>query len=281
MPAAVLGLGCLWLLIPLMLYYVCFRDPAGRARVSVGLGLRRGSVGGLYAVPLSVSCCISSSCVAGIHQDEESHAEETPDQTRILQAIRHRVHPPRDPDPDPDSTTPEPPRPAAPAPHHALYEVRLRASSAGPDLEGVYQCGIERQQDKLYVIAAVTLRGHLSPFPSRPKADLASCEGTNYDALNEHVSLTAGRPTCLRCRGYGFPRPQVGLYNHRDEEVFIPRGQGAVTKYVNVADAGVAEATYTWLRPEASFPLSGRDFYTCRAANDLAAAAVRFRVLLR
>ena len=105
-------------------------------------------------------------------------------------------------------------------PHHTIYEVKMRTSNASKDLEGVYQCGIERQYDKLFVISSVTVKGNISPFPQIPQADLVSCEKLKtMDPLNEHISLSPKRPTCVRCKGFGYPPPSVGIYNHKDQEV--------------------------------------------------------------
>ena len=203
-------------------------------------------------------------CFSGIHQDEESHAEESPDKTRIFQAIRKKLH---------DNNR---------EPHHTIYEVKMRTSNASKDLEGVYQCGIERQYDKLFVISSVAVKGNISPFPQLPKADLVSCENTNYDPLNEHISLSPDRPTCVRCKGFGYPPPSVGIYNYKDQEVHLSRSsRGSVTKYINVADAGISEATYTWINPSQHMFQTSKDYYTCRATNDFGSRNVRFRILLR
>ncbi len=188
------------------------------------------------------------------------------DKTRIFQAIRRKLQ-----EKPANADTHEP--------YHTVYEVKLRASNASRDLEGIYQCVIERQYDRLYVISSVTVQGNISPFPSRPKVDLVSCEGTNYDSLNEHISISRTRPTCIRCKGYGFPLPRVGIYNHMDEEVAIYR-DGGVTRYTNVADGGIPEVTYTWKTPGTQRFLSDQ-FYTCRASNDIASSSVRFWILLR
>ena len=153
----------------------------------------------------------------------------------------------------------------------------MRTSNASKDLEGIYQCGIERQYDKLFVISSVTIKGNLSPFSHLPRADLVSCENTKYDALNEHIIFSPKRATCVRCRGFGYPPPEVAIYNHRDEEVIISRS-GSVTKYINVADAGVPEATYTWINPAKLLFQNSREYYTCRATNDRASSNVRFRI---
>ena len=160
-----------------------------------------------------------------------------------------------------------------------MYEVKLRSSNATKDLEGVYQCGIQRQFDKLYIISSVTMSGNVSPFTQHPRAEVVSCERTNYDPLNEHIRFTRGRETCIRCRGIGYPIPSVGIYNHKGDELKTTRGV-SVTKYINVADAGIAEATYTWLNPSASLFNRPNEYYSCRAINDKGSSNIQFKILL-
>ncbi len=158
---------------------------------------------------------------------------------------------------------------------HVTYEVRLNNKNATRNYEGVYQCSLERQFDKVYVSSFITLVSNQSPFPSYPLVDLISCERTNYDSRNNIVILSRGQETCLRCRGIGYPRPKVALYDENDREI-TTTADISVTKYINVADAGVSEATYTFRRPS---PVnSGR--YVCKAYNDRGSRTLSFRILL-
>ena len=187
--------------------------------------------------------------VVGIHKETTNYAEENG--ASIMQGMRIPMRYP-----------------------HVVYELKLRTQNASRAFEGVYQCALERQWDKLYVTSVITLFGNQSPFPPIPRADLVSCERTNFDKIKMMVIFNRGQETCLRCRGIGYPRPTVGIY--REERELTPEGMWdvGVTKYINVADAGISEATYIFWKPA---PKHGGT-YSCRAQNDRGSNYVYFTI---
>lgn len=159
---------------------------------------------------------------------------------------------------------------------HVIYEVNLHTTNATRFYEGIYMCHLERRYDKIYISSLITPEGVDSPYPKYPIVDLISCEKTNYDILNNYVTFTKGQETCLRCRGAGWPRPKVALYDHYNREITRVPGEISVTKYINVADAGISEATYTFHYPSQEH--SGR--YFCKAYNDKGSKTMSFRILV-
>lgn len=158
---------------------------------------------------------------------------------------------------------------------HAIYDVKFRTKNATRFYQGVYLCALERQHDKLFLTSYVTPSGSPSPYPNYPIVDLKSCQKSNYDPLNFMVEFHVDQVTCIRCLGIGWPTPEVALYDSQDHEI-LPTENITVTKYINVADARVAEATYTFRRP--SLNTSGK--YACQARNDHASRAMSFRILV-
>jgi hypothetical protein len=157
---------------------------------------------------------------------------------------------------------------------HVIYSVNLHTTNATRFLEGIYQCQLERKYDKVYVSSLITPEGVKSPYPKFPVVDLISCEA-NYNDKKKYVTFTRGRETCLRCRGAGSPQPSVALYNMYNQEIRESPEIG-ITKYINVADAGISEATYTFHNP--SIMHAGR--YYCKASNLEGSATLGFRILV-
>ena len=156
-----------------------------------------------------------------------------------------------------------------------IYDVKFRTKNATTLQQGVYLCAFERQYDKLFLTSYITPNGIPSPFPRFPVVDLISCQKTNYDALNYMVEFSVGQETCLRCRGVGFPMPDVGMYDPDGMEI-LTSPDVTVTKYINVADARVVEATYTFRNPTPD--TSGR--YECKAQNEHGSLRLQFRILV-
>lgn len=157
---------------------------------------------------------------------------------------------------------------------HVIYDVKMRTQNATSAYEGVYQCALERQWDKTYVSAVITIFGKQSPFPIIPRADLVSCERTNFDRGTMVIQFNREQETCIRCRGIGYPRPEVAIY--REEREVTPKGSWdvGVTKYINVRDAGISEATYIFWKPLPKH----RGKYSCRASNDRGSNYVYFQI---
>ena len=64
---------------------------------------------------------------------------------------------------------------------HVIYHVSISTHNVTPSFEGVYQCAIERQHDKLYVIFTVTTDGGKSPLPEKPRIELTSCRPNDFN----------------------------------------------------------------------------------------------------
>jgi len=199
---------------------------------------------------------------------------------------------------------------------HMIYQVGFTARNATASFDGIYQCGVERQSDRLIAISTVTSSATVSTssassstrhrplIPGEPHVELVSCERGNYDKQRETLTLSEGAATCFRCRAIGQPRPEVSIHRGNDksaaragragyERVMVTglrkskTGFGArvaadedvaVNTYVNVADAGIAEITYTIHRTR-SVVHSGR--YVCMASNSVATTRVQFSVVVR
>ena len=158
---------------------------------------------------------------------------------------------------------------------HAVYDVKFRTKNATTFYQGVYLCALERRYDKLFLSSYVTPSGSPSPYPRYPIVDLKSCQKTNYDRLNQAVEFLRHHVTCLRCVGVGWPTPEVALYGSDNLEI-LPSDILSVNKYINVADARVAEATYTFRKPDAR--TSGK--YYCKARNEHASHSLTFHILV-
>lgn len=106
-------------------------------------------------------------------------------------------------------------------------------------------------------------------FPSYPKPELISCDRGDKGSV---IIIKTGEETCIRCRGYGTPRPQVSIYKGADE--FATMHGITVFNYVNVVDAGVSEATYLIRNPSSA--LNGD--YSCKATNDKGSNQIPFEI---
>ena len=156
---------------------------------------------------------------------------------------------------------------------HVKYELKVTNRNASQPFEGIYMCSLERRMDKMYVRSSLTMYGNLSPLPVVPQVDFMSCENDNYVKLEQILTLPRNRETCIRCRGIGFPQPKVGIY--RDNQEILTNKLITVSKYINVADGGVAEATYV-LRDHNALQ---RGQHTCRAINDHGSTNIHFKVM--
>ena len=191
--------------------------------------------------------------IINIHQETQNFAEENGNFT-IMKGIRRALRN-----------------------GHVIYEVNMHTTNATRFYEGIYMCHLERKYDKVFISSLITPEGVKSPYPKYPTVDLISCERTNYVVREKYVTFTRGQETCLRCRGAGSPQPAVALYNHyNNQEVLNSTVDISVNKYINVADAGVSEATYTFHFPTAEH--AGR--YYCKAYNVEGSLKLNFRILV-
>ena len=92
---------------------------------------------------------------------------------------------------------------------HTVYELKVQVSNANITHQGVYQCVVVRAFDKAYIASTITISGQPPIFPSYPKAELISCDKADKGSL---ITIKTGEETCIRCRGYGTPRPEVSIY---------------------------------------------------------------------
>ena len=189
--------------------------------------------------------------VVGIHKETQNHAEENG--PTILQGMR------------------------IPLKYgHVIYELKLRTTNASDSFEGIYQCALEREWDKLYVSSVITLFGNQSPLPGIPRAQLISCEPLNFDREKMVIIFNQGQETCIRCRGIGYPQPEVGIYHDERELTNDGSWDVGVTKYINVRDAGISEATYIFWKPHQKHAGT----YSCRAFNDNGSTYVYFTIYI-
>eukprot|EP00918_Siedleckia_nematoides_P026335 GHVU01056799.1.p1 GENE.GHVU01056799.1~~GHVU01056799.1.p1 ORF type:complete len:162 (-),score=20.45 GHVU01056799.1:557-997(-) len=129
----------------------------------------------------------------------------------------------------------------------------------------------------------VTLEGKKSVFPdNQPLVDLIQCERKPENDAVRNLILEGGKNTCVRCRGIGYPDPEVSIIDPDGKELKENSGQNSritIDKYINVADAGVSEATYTFHDPDKEHTKPGE--YKCMAKIDNKTASVTFTVLFR
>ena len=156
---------------------------------------------------------------------------------------------------------------------HAKYELKISDANASQPMEGIYMCSLERKQDKLFVTASLTLFGQLSPLPSIPQVEFISCEKNNYQKHQKILTLTPYHETCIRCRAIGFPKPLVGIYRNNLE--ILAGSFLSVSKYINIAEGGVSEATYVLYSHNAL--KVGK--HSCRAVNDRGSTSIHFQVI--
>ena len=137
------------------------------------------------------------------------------------------------------------------------YEVKLEVENSTVDDQGMYVCSVERRHDRLYTSTLVRHGG----LPMNPRVEIFPCEAQRLDSFPFTLYMVRGRPTCLRCRGIGYPIPR--LIMHKGKNVLRENRSVSFDSHINVADGGIAEITYTFWNP------SGKDSgeYTCFAMD--------------
>lgn len=149
------------------------------------------------------------------------------------------------------------------------FELIFRVANATQEDQGMFSCAMERVQDKAYVSTWVRQAG----VEIKPMVEFLPCEAHSFDKEKEVLNAEAGKETCFRCRGIGFPRPEVSVY--RDGVPLMPNSKLLVDRYVNVADGGMAEVTYTFLNP--TYEDNGA--YECRAEREREQASFPFNLV--
>jgi hypothetical protein len=159
---------------------------------------------------------------------------------------------------------------------HAIFDVSLQMTAATAAVDGVFQCAVERQAARAYTISVVTacppnssLPAPPSPLPERPRVTLTPCRRADYDPGRTLLKMAERKTACLRCRALGYPPPSVALFRQTNwsklesaEEV-TAKDDVLVHKYVNVAEGGIAEATYTFFNVQRTL----KDGYCCVATT--------------
>lgn len=143
---------------------------------------------------------------------------------------------------------------------HVIYYIRLSRKSATQEFAGVYQCSMERKEDRLFLLSTVRMIGGGPVLPVTPFVELVSCED-NFDKRRNILQLTEGVATCFRCRAVAGPTVNVTVY--RGTQELRQRPGIGVTRYFNVFDSGYKEATYTFHSPSASVD---NGVYYCHAS---------------
>ena len=94
------------------------------------------------------------------------------------------------------------------------------------------------------------------------------------------ITLSHGVVACIRCRGLSDPPSHVAIYHGRrstqDTVELSAAAAATVNRYINVAEGGVAEVTYTII--DADAVRSG--YYRCSANNSVAREEVDFKLLV-
>lgn len=161
---------------------------------------------------------------------------------------------------------------AAAAVYHIGLSTRSVASAAV--FAGVYHCRNERANERLDALFSV-LQAPVQPLV--PDLHLVSCDETNYRQTGSGarvLTMTAGVPTCFRCRAAGRPLPRVAVFRNEDE--LVARAGVGVTKFVSVGDAWMVEATYSYHNP---IPRVDDGTYSCQANNSRRPPiAIKFRI---
>ncbi|KAI0238855.1 hypothetical protein LSAT2_010388 [Lamellibrachia satsuma] len=159
--------------------------------------------------------------------------------------------------------------------NRTTYGIKMSAVNNSHAYAGLYVCAFERRHDKMYAVSLMKLAGSPPPLPHAPTAAIKSCSAENYDKEKQELTMSYGVDTCLRCEGTGTPAPSVALYRGSTE--VNTSAEIGVTKYINVAAAGIAEASYTFRSP--SNQVEGQ--YSCRVANDFGSDRVEFMIVFR
>jgi len=64
---------------------------------------------------------------------------------------------------------------------HVLYHVGVSTGNASSGFSGHYQCVVERQYDRLFVVATVGVKGRQSPLPKIPQIEMKFCHQNSYN----------------------------------------------------------------------------------------------------
>lgn len=158
----------------------------------------------------------------------------------------------------------------------AVYHIGLstRSVASAAVFAGVYHCRNERANERLDALFSV-LQAPVQPLV--PDLHLVPCDETNYRQTGSGariLTMTAGVPTCFRCRAAGRPLPRVAVFRNEDE--LVARAGVGVTKFVSVGDAWMAEATYSYHNP---IPRVDDGTYSCQASNSRRPPiAIKFRI---
>ena len=137
------------------------------------------------------------------------------------------------------------------------YEIAVKIENSTLDDQGMYVCSVERKHDRLYTSTWVS-HGELNV---KPLVEIVSCDSQHLDTFPFTLYLTRGRPTCLRCRGIGFPVPTLSM--RKGKNVLQENRSLSFDDHMNVADGGIAEITYTFWNPTSK----DAGEYTCFALN--------------
>ena len=154
------------------------------------------------------------------------------------------------------------------------YEVTVRVHNATRKDQGAYACSMEREQDRMFASSWIREgRPH-----RRPSLELIACESNvmtkrRHDVHQRYkLTLSVGRETCIRCRAFGYPMPELSLSKDGRHVTSDPRHD--VDVHVNVADGGLRELTYSLRRP--TFADSGN--YVCHARHHSGEETVGFKL---
>jgi hypothetical protein len=150
-----------------------------------------------------------------------------------------------------------------------VYEASFKIRSGTQDDIGVYTCAAERARDRTYVSSWV------HPQTFRPVLIFLPCNdatSSNANARLYQVSVVAHRPTCVRCRVYGFRSTPITLTKNTGNV------QSSATvlldSHMNVADGGLNELTVNFLDPTQTD--AGQ--YQCSVGNGAGREIVQFRL---
>jgi hypothetical protein len=160
---------------------------------------------------------------------------------------------------------------------HVMYSITVNVNRANDTHQGVYQCEMLRESDRAYISSTITMRGAKSLFPANPKPEWLPCNrspSSHRNSNSKRMVIHRNDETCVRCRGYGFPRPDVSIYRGGLEMSEAGVGEITVFKYINVPHAGVSEATYLIRHPLPS--INGN--YSCKATNDIGSDQTYFEI---
>jgi hypothetical protein len=151
---------------------------------------------------------------------------------------------------------------------YVKYHVMLGVRNATREEQGMYTCALERKHDRTYVSSWVR-QGSLH---SKPYVEFLPCEGGKFNHEKEMLHFIKHQETCFRCRGYGYPLPEIKVL--KDGEVLQSAKDLIVDQHVNVPDGGLSEITYVFLNPH--FRHAGK--YECIATNSKGHAFVNFHL---